>query len=47
MLGASATALAASPSHNNDSATKGTPGKAHTGKTNKDFTGLVDILATK
>ena len=42
MLGAAATALAASPSHNNDSATKGNPGKANSGH-NKDFAGLVDI----
>ena len=43
MLGAAATALAASPSHNNDSATKGNPGKDNSAKTNKDFAGLVDI----
>ena len=42
MLGAAATALAASPSHNNDSATKGNPGKGNSGH-NKDFKGLVDI----
>src|SRR5918998_6089936 len=39
--GAAATALAASPSHNNDSA-KGNPGKGNAGN-NKDFAGLVDI----
>src|SRR5918998_4000344 len=39
--GAAATALAASPSHNNDSA-KGNPGKGNSGH-NKDFAGLVDI----
>jgi pimeloyl-ACP methyl ester carboxylesterase len=37
VLGAAATALAASPSHNNDSA------KGNSAKTNKDFSGLVDI----
>ncbi len=42
VLGAAATALAASPSHNNDSATKGNPGKGNPGH-NKDFKGLVDI----
>jgi pimeloyl-ACP methyl ester carboxylesterase len=42
VLGAAATALAASPSHNNDSATKGNPGKGNSGH-NKDFAGLVDI----
>ena len=42
VLGAAATALAASPSHNNDSATKGNPGKGNSGH-NKDFKGLVDI----
>jgi len=42
VLGAAATALAADPNHDNDSATKGTPGKGHAGK-NKDFAGLVDI----
>jgi pimeloyl-ACP methyl ester carboxylesterase len=41
VLGAAATALAASPSHNNDSA-KGNPGKGNSGR-NKDFAGLVDI----
>ena len=41
VLGAAATALAASPSHNNDSA-KGNPGKGNSGH-NKDFAGLVDI----
>src|SRR5215212_1643034 len=41
VLGAAATALAASPSHNNDSA-KGNPGKGNSGH-NKDFKGLVDI----
>src|SRR5918998_2080314 len=39
--GAAATALAASPSHNNDSA-KGNPGKGNSGH-HKDFAGLVDI----
>jgi pimeloyl-ACP methyl ester carboxylesterase len=38
VLSAAATALAASPNHNNDSATKG-----NSAKTNKDFAGLVDI----
>jgi len=42
VLGAAATALAASPSHNNHSATKGNPGKGNSGH-NKDFKGLVDI----
>ncbi len=42
MLGTAATALAASPSHNNHSATKGNPGKGNSGH-NKDFKGLVDI----
>ena len=37
VLGAAATALGASPSHNNDSA------KGNSAKTNKDFSGLVDI----
>src|SRR5918998_3302553 len=41
VLGAAATALAASPSHNNHSA-KGNPGKGNSGR-NKDFAGLVDI----
>src|SRR5918997_4410180 len=41
VLGAAATALAAIPSHNNDSA-KGNPGKGNSGR-NKDFAGLVDI----
>jgi pimeloyl-ACP methyl ester carboxylesterase len=41
VLSASATALAASPGES-DSA-KGTLGKAELGKTNKDFSGLVDI----
>ena len=41
VLSATATALAASPRHNNDSA-KGNPGKGNSGH-NKDFAGLVDI----
>jgi pimeloyl-ACP methyl ester carboxylesterase len=42
VLSAAATALAASPSHYNGSATKGNPGKGNSGH-NKDFAGLVDI----
>src|SRR5919112_2566563 len=42
VLGAAATALAASPGDGNDSATMGTLGKNELGK-NKDFAGLVDI----
>jgi pimeloyl-ACP methyl ester carboxylesterase len=42
VLSAAAAALAASPSHNYDSATKGTLGKGNSGH-NKDFAGLVDI----
>jgi pimeloyl-ACP methyl ester carboxylesterase len=42
LLSAAATALAASPSHNSDSA-KGNPGKGNSAKTNNDFAGLVDI----
>ena len=38
VLSAAATALAASPNHSNDSATKG-----NSAKTNKDFAGLIDI----
>jgi pimeloyl-ACP methyl ester carboxylesterase len=43
VLSAAATALAASPSHNNDSATKGNPATKGNSAKNKDFAGLVDI----
>jgi pimeloyl-ACP methyl ester carboxylesterase len=43
VLGAAATALAASPSHNNDSATKGNPATKGNSGHNKPFAGLVDI----
>jgi pimeloyl-ACP methyl ester carboxylesterase len=42
VLGAAATALAASPGDGKDSPTKGTLGKSELGK-NKEFSGLVDI----